>query len=50
MNERHKRVQADQLSDHLVGPQQQRLWNRKLKELDCLEIDHEFELRGLLDW
>jgi hypothetical protein len=33
----------------LVRPQQQRLWDRKAERLGGLEIDDQFELRGLLD-
>jgi hypothetical protein len=33
--------------DHLIRPQQQRLWNRQAKDLGCLQIDHKLELCSL---
>src|SRR5262249_36305055 len=35
--------------DHLVCLQQQGRWDRQTKRLGSLEIQHKFELRGLLD-
>jgi hypothetical protein len=37
------------LLDHLVRPEQQRLRNREAERLRGLEIDHQLELRRLLD-
>jgi len=36
--------------DHLVGAKQQRGRNRQAECLCGLEIDHQLECRGLLDW
>src|SRR5262249_28327262 len=38
------------LFNDLVGAQQQRLRNRQAQRLGGLEIDHQLELGGLLDW
>jgi hypothetical protein len=38
------------LLDDLVRPQQQRLRHRQAERLGRFEVDHELELRGLLDW
>jgi hypothetical protein len=38
-----------QLLDHLIGPQQERLWNRETEGLGGLQVDHQLELRRLLD-
>src|SRR5262249_10560543 len=35
--------------DHLVGTRLQREWNGEPQRLRGLEIDHQFEFRGLLD-
>ena len=37
------------LFDDLIRPQQQRRRNREAERLGGLEVDDEFELRGLLD-
>src|SRR5712692_1984197 len=37
------------LLDHLVRPPQQRLRDREAEGLGGLQVDHKFELRGLLD-
>ena len=37
------------LLDYVVRPQQQRLRDREPERLRRLQIDHQFELRGLLD-
>src|SRR5713226_87502 len=37
------------LLDDLVGPQQQRWRDRQAERLGGLEVDHQLELRGLLD-
>src|SRR5262245_2045935 len=41
-------VGADSFDD-FVGPRQYRRWDGQTEGLGGLEIDHEFELRGLLD-
>jgi len=35
--------------DHLIGAGEERGWNAKPKRLSGLQIDHQLELRGLLD-
>src|SRR5215467_12429323 len=40
----------DRSLDHLIRPQQQRLRNGEPEDLRGLEVDHQLELRGLLDW
>ena len=35
--------------DHLVGPQEQRWWNRQAQGAGRFGVDHELEFRGLLD-
>ena len=36
------------LLDHLICPQEQRLWDHEAEGLRCLEVDHEFVFRRLL--
>src|SRR5512136_159759 len=45
---RKNRVAAGSLN-HLIRPLQERLWDREPEGFGGLEVDHELELRGLLD-
>jgi hypothetical protein len=38
------------LFDHFVGGQKNSVWYCDAKRLGSLEIDHELEFSGLLDW
>ena len=40
---------AHDLLDDLIRPRQQRRWDREAEGLGGLEVDHQLELRGLLN-
>ena len=44
------RVQKPELLDHLVGKREQLVGDFEAERLRDLEVDHELELAGLLDW
>jgi hypothetical protein len=44
------RSRSSVLLNDLVGPDQQRLRDRQPQRLRGLQVDHELELGGLLDW
>ena len=47
----HKKLHAEtQLFDHLIGAGEQRRWDFEAERLRGLEVDHQLDLGGLLNW